>query len=74
MTIWKMNFCSRFLRLSFIPRFKERPQISMVHVVSLRFLKALEYVRSFGGSKISKVLEYQRIPLGLLKSLNVLQF
>ena len=34
-----------------------------------------EYVRSFGGSKISKisnVLEYQKSPLGLLKSLNVL--
>ena len=49
----------------------------MVHVVSLKIFKAPEYVRSLGGSKISKmskVLEYQTIPLGLLKYLNVLQF
>ena len=48
----------------------------MVHVVyESKTSQALEYVRSFGGSKISnisKVLEYQTIPLGLLKSLNVL--
>ena len=39
--------------------------------------KALEYVKSFGRSKISKiskVLEYQTISLGLLKSQNVLKF
>ena len=29
MPIWKMNFCSRFLRLSVVPRCRERPQIAM---------------------------------------------
>ena len=27
MPIWKMNFCSRFLRLSVVPRCRERPQM-----------------------------------------------
>ena len=29
MPIWKMNFSSRFLRLSVVPRSRERPQIAM---------------------------------------------
>ena len=29
MPIWKMNFCSRFLWLSVVPRCRERPQIAM---------------------------------------------
>ena len=29
MPIWKMNFCSRFLRLSVVPRCREMPQIAM---------------------------------------------
>ena len=28
MPIWKTNFCSRFLRLSVVPRCRERPQIA----------------------------------------------
>ena len=27
--IWKINFCSRVLRLSELPRFKERPQTAI---------------------------------------------
>ena len=27
--IWKMNFCSMFLRLSVLPRWRERPQTAM---------------------------------------------
>ena len=29
MPIWKMNLCSRFLRLSVVPRCRESPQIDM---------------------------------------------
>ena len=32
MPIRKMNFCSRFLRLSVVPRCRERPQIAKLHV------------------------------------------
>ena len=27
--IWKINFCSMFLRLSVLPRWRERPQTAM---------------------------------------------
>ena len=39
MPIWKMNFCSRFLRLSVVPRCRERPQIAMCFLEWLGRLK-----------------------------------
>ena len=39
MPIWKMNFCSRFLRLSVVPRCRERPQIAMCFLGVVREVK-----------------------------------
>ena len=39
MPIWKMNFCSRFFRLSVVPRCRERPQIAMCFLEWLGRLK-----------------------------------
>ena len=39
MPIWKMNFCSRFLRLSVVPRCRERPQIAMCKPIANRNTK-----------------------------------
>ena len=39
MPIWKMNFCSRFLRLSVVPRCRERPQIAMCFFGVVREIK-----------------------------------
>ena len=39
MPIWKMNFCSRFLRLSVVPTCRERPQIAMCFLEWLGRLK-----------------------------------
>ena len=37
--IWKTNLCSRFLRLSVVPRCRERPQIAMCFLEWLGRLK-----------------------------------
>ena len=39
MPIWKMNFCSRFLRLSVVPRCREGPQIAMCFLGVVREIK-----------------------------------
>ena len=39
MPIWKMNFFSRFLRLSVVPRCRERPQIATCFLEWLGSLK-----------------------------------
>ena len=47
MPIWKMNFRSRFLRLSVVPRCRERPQIAMCFLEWLGRATGLDAFLSF---------------------------
>ena len=66
-----MNFCSRFLRLSVVPRCRERPQIAMCFLEWLgrlnnvpHFLRKVSVSQGLVRSDHSVVLVlYHRIPL-----------
>ena len=61
MPIWKINFCSRFLRLSELTRCKERPQTAICCLEWLGRLKCLATgFNSVVNTKLPAILSRRR--------------
>ena len=80
MPIWKMNFCSRFLRLSVVPRCRERLQIAMCFLEGLGRLKlratGLDASLPFFSTsrRCSRNRSPSRLPVSLIRSLSTRVF
>ena len=58
MPIWKMNFCSRFLRLSVVPRCREKAQIAMCFLAVVVSLLTLARYRDLSDLLRSPIVSH----------------